>query len=532
MRNTWWITRPKRNLVSVPLCLSVMAHHAQGKVWSSSSKETELAIEAALEDANLKRKGKRRDQLGGGARTYRAWMKSLGLLFMDEEGKMWLTSAGEALVNSEPPLDILKKQVLSHQYPSSATSKGPSRVADRFKVRPFIFLLQLLLDERLGGYLNEKEEIGKLVITYGESNKQSDVDKVVELILQHRGKGDSVLPTNYLAEFASSRSKNPTLETVFEQHKDIANTFGNWLGYTQLIQREAGEWSIPADVRQEAEAIVQEYLSTPLIKDHEDEEKFQRRYGLKPGQRKDTRNLDSSYASRTSAAIEADQIKLVMMEISTTRLIDEIDYALVKEISERTGSNPDRVEQVLAEKYPNGAVDSFMHGYVELAFQSRDKATEFEKATAEILDKIFGFNTKHMGQEGIRPDIVISSEPSSPKEESYSGVLDNKAYKRGYSITHDQRNAMRTYIETFNEYRIDEAPLKFFCYVVSEYKSTINSQIKQVSEMTGVPGSAITARDIVRLARLNPRPTHQEFLELFTSNKVIDVVTWIDKRGK
>lgn len=171
-RNTWWVTRPKRSLPPVPRCLMAIALEAEGKVWKTTDKTTELTIEKNLELAGLKAKGKRRDQTGGGARTYRAWLKSLGLVFMDEDGKFWLTDAGEALVKQEmPPLTVLKKQVLDYQFPSAFTYKGQSAVDSRFKVRPFVFLLQLLLDERLEGYLNEKEEIGKIVIAHGVSNK-------------------------------------------------------------------------------------------------------------------------------------------------------------------------------------------------------------------------------------------------------------------------------------------------------------------------------------------------------------------------
>lgn len=517
MHNTWWITRPKRNLISVPLCLSVIAHHAQGKKLTP---EVGLAIEKGFEEANIKRKGKRRDQGAGGGRTYRAWMKSLGLIFMDDENKLWLTSAGEALINAEPPLEILKKQVLSYQYPSAYTASGKSQVASRFKVRPFIFLLQLLLDERLGGYLHEREEVAKIVIAYGETNKQADVDKVVEMILKHRQIGDDTLPDDYLKQFVSSGSKkNATRESLFKNNGDIANTLGNWLGYTQLIQREKSEWRIPAQARTEVKKIIEEYTALPLIKDHDNEEKYQRRYGRKPGQIRDDRVLDSQFASRTSAAIEADRIKIVMMEIATTELINEINLEVVEKISRRTGSTQARVEQVLAEIYPNGATDTFMQGYVHLAFQSRDKATEFEKATAEIFRKVFGFNAQQMGQQGLRPDIVISSDA-----EDYAGIIDNKAYKEGYSLTHGQRNAMRTYIESFDSYKIDDHPLRFFCYVVSDVKSTMNSQLKDVAEANGVPGSAITARDIVRLARMQDKPSHAKFLELFTSNQVVDVL--------
>ena len=83
-RNTWWVTRPKRSLPPVPRCLMAIALEAEGKVWKTTDKTTELTIDKNLELAGLKAKGKRRDQTGGGARTYRAWLKSLGLVFMVE----------------------------------------------------------------------------------------------------------------------------------------------------------------------------------------------------------------------------------------------------------------------------------------------------------------------------------------------------------------------------------------------------------------------------------------------------------------
>ena len=83
---------------------------------------------------------------------------------------------------------------------------------------------------------------------------------------------------------------------------------------------------------------------------------------------------------------------------------------------------------------------------------------------------------------------------------------------------------MRTYIETYDGYRIDENPLEFFCYVVSEYKETINQQLRQVAELTGISGSAITARDVVRLVRSKVKPNHANFLEMFTSNRVIETL--------
>ena len=71
-------------------------------------RNSHLAYEDALEEAGLKRKGERRDQTGGGGRTYKAWLVSLGLIFTQEStGKIKLTLAGEAIMNGDFPVAVL-----------------------------------------------------------------------------------------------------------------------------------------------------------------------------------------------------------------------------------------------------------------------------------------------------------------------------------------------------------------------------------------------------------------------------------------
>ena len=83
MINTWWVTRPKRKLNSIPEVLATFAEISLDQEWQGQ-RDTHLSLEDALEEAGLKRKGERRDQTGGGARTYLAWIVSLGLIFRQE----------------------------------------------------------------------------------------------------------------------------------------------------------------------------------------------------------------------------------------------------------------------------------------------------------------------------------------------------------------------------------------------------------------------------------------------------------------
>lgn len=516
MRYTWWLTRPKRSLAPVPLVLAAMTKGAGGMNWGAGRRETGLAVEAMLESAGLKRTGDRRDQGAGGARTYRAWLKSLGLIFMRDD-TMHLTWAGQGLVEGEAPLPILTKQVLNYQFPSAFTAKGASAVSGNFKVRPFIFLLQLLRDPRLEGRLVEKDEVAKLAVCYGTSNSPSVVDDVVERILSYRRTGVESLDPDFLDKFRSTRSNEATLEQLFGNLGDIANTAGNWLGYTQLISRIDGEWEIVSGAEEEVDHLIEQALATPLIKDWDNEEKFQRRYGLKPGQAKDTRSLTDAQ-SVTATSLEQRSIEIAFQALAATRLIDAISQDVVDEISEGTGAPVARVDWVLAQKYPSGAVDGFMNSYAQMAFESREKATDFEKATTSIFRDVFGFEARHIGAYSERPDVVISSH-----EAGYGAILDSKAYKKGYSLGVSQRNRMRDYISNFEEYALDSNPLAFFAYVVSEYKSNVESQLRDVAEENGVNGAAITARDIIRMVRRHrDRPySHEEIRAIFSGNRPV-----------
>ena len=191
MLNYWWVTRPKRKLNSIPEVLTCCAGVVLNNEWQGQ-RYTHLGFEQALEDAGLKRVGERRDQRGGGGRTYFAWLASLGLVFTHEaSSQIKLTLAGDAILNGESPVAILKKQILDYQFPSPfslATSSSRSRVEGRFQIRPFRFLLRLLRDERLEYYLTQ-EEIAKIVVTEVNRENKQCYNYIVERILAFRKLG-------------------------------------------------------------------------------------------------------------------------------------------------------------------------------------------------------------------------------------------------------------------------------------------------------------------------------------------------------
>lgn len=105
----WFITRPQRKLISVPEIFSAFIAGSLNAEWTGQVGK-HINFEEALEQQGLKRKGERRDQGGSRGRTYVSWLFSLGLFFK-KEGKIQPTLAGEALLNGESPVEVLKQQV-------------------------------------------------------------------------------------------------------------------------------------------------------------------------------------------------------------------------------------------------------------------------------------------------------------------------------------------------------------------------------------------------------------------------------------
>jgi len=514
MLNYWWVTRPKRRLNSIPETLATFAEIALNKEWEGQ-RGSHLSLEEALEGAGLKRTGQRRDQTGGGGRTYQAWLESLGLIFIQENtGKMKLTLAGEAIMAGDSPVAVLTSQVLKYQFPSSFSLSRGVQVSSRFRIRPFRFLLRLLSDNRIGGLT--EEEIAKIVITEAETESSACYERIVSRIHTFRADGDACLEKDFETKYASSRGVNPV--NPFAHLLDVANTLVNWLEYTQLARRDDLRCIRILDEKQDE---VQQILSvdTPLIPRAEEHEFFQRKYGIDPKHRKDTRDLTG--AMNISPKIIAEQkIKNAFVGESLKSPISKITVSLIDRICEQTGLTSHLVEDTLNRMYPHGAIGAFMTEYFEMAFKGREDATEFEKATAALFQDALGFETRHVGPIGLTPDVLLLSDDSG-----FQAILDNKAYSK-YSISNDHRNRMvHNYIQGLKNYSDSKLPLAFFSYIAGGFGPHISSQLQSISEETSIPGSAIGVSNVIRMVERNVVTpySHQRIRDIFSCGRLVEL---------
>lgn len=505
MINYWWVTRPKRKLNSVPDVLSTFVEAALNQQWEGQ-RSSHLSLEEALENDGLKRRGERRDQGGGGARTYKAWLVSLGLIFVQESTRqIKLTLAGEAILNGDSPIAVLKEQVLKYQFPSAFSVGRNVDVSPRFKIHPFMFLLKLLADSRIQEL--SQDEIAYIVAVEAENESDQCYEHIVHRILAYRNEGVSVLSDNFNALYGI-KEKSTNLQ-------DVANTMMNWLDYTQLTEHRSGKIYIVPEHRAEVEKILERPF--PFIDRPYSHEFFQRKYGTDPKHNKDTRNLSDS-KTVTAVMLAEQQITKAYLALTLQRPIVRIDATVIREVTENTGIAESFVTEVLQRKYSRGSVGAFMTNYREMAVKGCEEATEFEKATVELFRKVFEYQTSHVGPIGLTPDVLVCSNSFG-----YAGIIDNKAYSK-YSVSNDHHNRMvHNYIKGFQKYYSGTLPLGFFTYIAGGFGAKIDSQIQEIVKETDIHGSAISVYSLIELVQVYAAGgyNHSDLRKLFTVDRQI-----------
>ena len=473
----WFVTRPKRKLDAIPEELAAFVAVALNQKWRGN-RALHLAFEEELEHTGTKRIGERRDGAGSGGRTHAAMLYSLGLWF-EKEQRVYLTLAGEAILAGKPLIPILKKQVIRFQYPSAYSESA--KVTPRFRVRPFLFLLRLLSDSRIG--VLRQEEIAYIVLIEAEKETDSCYEYVVKRILQYRESGPAMLSDEY---FLSHQASSDNL-------MDVANTMMNWLDYTQLVYRDIKTIGILEEKTSEVAQILSSNL--PFIPYPCDSDIFQRKYGVDPWHQKDTRNLLNTLTI-SSASIDRSRILRSFFNYSSLQPVINITGEIVDIISQDAGTNYRFTEDVLTSTYPNGALSGYLINYRNMAFKGKDEAIDFEKATANLFRDVFGYDARHLGQLGAvsSPDVLLISD-----NDGYQAIIDNKAYAQ-YSISGDHHNRMvYNYIKGIKNYSDSNYPIGFFTYICGGLANGIDQQIKKEVASSGTHGSAITVSNLISM---------------------------------
>lgn len=513
--DTWFLPRQKRQLTLMIEYVSALNNLVVGKKWSGNH-ELQYAYEDEISRLGLRSTGNLRareeDLGGGGVRTTYAQLKTLGLIFEETGTKIVrLTYAGEALISGKQSfVEVMRYQLLRFQYPSNQFYRGNSLVDHRFNVHPFWLLLKLLSDDRIS-YLTV-DEIKKILIVEADSDSEEKYEYLVSRILSYRVLGDEMLGYS-LEDKGQVVHFNERGNIISDKFYDIANTFLAYLDSTQYVERYDKKVILSELRRDEVKELVKEQVG--FISHPELHENFQRKYGCDRFHASDRRRFDNN--SQSTKEIREQRILNAFVMESMQVPIRTISADLIVKLSMSTGYREEQIETVVRRAFPNGALNGFLARYREMAFAGRNEATDFETATRELLDTLFGFKAEHVGPLGNTPDVYMESE-----EKEYCGIVDNKAYA-SYSISGDHhRRMVDVYIPKYSNKRF---PLRFFAYIAGGFGANINSQIQSIYDETAIPGCAITVDQIIEMVNRNETQpyTHDKIKSIFSVNRRVMV---------
>lgn len=514
MYQHWFVSRQKRQLTTVLSALIAFSDVCVGKKWSGNH-ELQFEFEDELQRRNITEHGKLRarkaGQGGGGIRTLFKQLKDLGLVFTeDENGICRLTLIAEELVKGNITfVEAMRMQLQKYQYPSASVWTGSGGVDHSFKVHPFQFIFRLLKDPRLENTLS-MEEMQGIVIHYAKDDGDVTFESVVNLILEYRNTGSC---NGYVDD------------TDTKTFSNIANTFFNYINLTQYIER--GHKNIM--IRSGKEFAVDEFVqkNAKFIPHPELQENYIRAYG-KGNAAKDLRNFDRDNI-KSQREIDEARIRKEYVLTALKTPVTGITGDIIERIVANTGIDEKIVEKFLIKNYPHGNIDDFFVSYKELAHMGRAGATEFELATCEMFKKIFHMEAKHVGPIGNTPDVFVES-----KEFGFCGIIDNKAYEKGYSINGDHKRVMEhVYIPEYKKYGKTTFPLAFYSYIAGSFKKNIDSQIIGIYKNTKIKGSAMPVDLLIRFAQdyAENKYTHEQIRNIFSVNREVRMADVTEKKG-
>ena len=466
----------------------------------------------------------------GGMRTYFAQLACLGLFWKDQQKNYHTTFAGEELINARDPLKILRCQLLRMQYPSVYGIGRNVSVDPILQVKPFVFIIKLLQDERLDGYLTDKDIA--VAVIYGRRFNCHDlgVDKILH-VRKTDNLADIVDDVNDLRTPKRYHPNDPEADFsggITDAH-NIGNTAKNYLIATQLIVVDPDDkhkFVLNSDPAVQADILkwIDEKIE-PLNVNHQ--EAWQMRFG----------RYTKTKSLRTASTIRTNGAKaLVCSNFISAVEAAPFDFNLQSFIENQAkiwGKSENEIGLLISSmrsRISNIERDTIK----QAAVSGGTEATKLEKATAGIFRKL-GFDlTEHIGQKkaprrGGYPDIRIRA--SNLNE---CGFGDTKATAKYEFPIADISKLKDYYKECWDEFP-DQTPSSFFLYIAGGYGKkveTIEATLKECSLLHTRPVAALTVDALLDLVEMDSPPTTKELLLAFKKGGYFTTGVGIKKASK
>ncbi len=529
----WWVTRPTRDLHDLEESLKCFARLAEGRKWSG---DREMHQRFEVENPAKTSHSGIHGSMGSGGRTWAAWLRSWGMWY-DEEN-VTLTDAAKMIIGARDKADVHKQivhMIMTFQITSAYHESLRAGHYSEFRVFPFRLILKLLLDKDVSHL--SLDEIGLFLLPV---KNHSEYASIVSKIRDWRSKCTDAqarknlmnrLIASHMRKYHIGRTDSPdTPDGYWRSVRDVASTFAVNIRYVTEITYDSRRrvLRVPDEDADSALTLLRKYEDGRFSTLYEfSEATFARRFGIRYDRRKASAK---ETRPRTPATKQRGHILRAVEDIRREGGVppDQMLGELKRRISYRTEviervltANPDLVYgsamdemDHLEAHYLNCAGDGAMH-------------TEFEKLTRKIFT-LMGFKTEKMrtarnGGSSAEIDGLILND-----ETKMAGLLECKAGKKYAFSIGDTEKMKHTYIRNFRTRRVDHHvyTLDLFVYVVGIEAGGLEN-FRGIAKETGVRGSVIYARDMIRMYRMfkEGRISGVKVWRILKSNQLI---TWAD----
>ncbi len=495
----WTLPRPTRDLHDLESALKSFAVIAKGKKWRGN-RDLQKQFEG-----KIPHKTEHVGDYGSGGRTWAALLRVYGLWYDDTN--VTITSAGQVLISGKNVYEQIVRLILSFQIPSAYSEH--QKMEDGFKIFPFCFILDLLLDDRLE-YLAQ-EEIALFVLNV---KTPSEYEQTVSEILKYRKQKDqdgrdlkereSLIKEHMSLYRPNKRTDSPKdVKGQWQYINDFANTFVNHVRFLHEVEydRSNGKILIKNDKKKSfSEMLYQHKAKHPFSTLYKySERRYAEHYGLQFDRSKATKKLTSP---QTRGAKRFKKIKDAYIDIKKTNASLSAPK-VVELLVQKTGISDEEIGEIISENPELSLVNignidvAFAEYYLECGGSGVDDQI-FENMTRDIFTEM-GFPTKKENlkrrRKGVKPAIDGLIKNSQALK---SGILECKSGEKYSFPIGDCEKMKNIYIQNFLKHCEDgnEYSLDFFMYVIGKKMTGLNN-FEDI--LTVLPGSVIYAKDLIHI---------------------------------
>lgn len=188
----------------------------------------------------------------------------------------------------------------------------------------------------------------------------------------------------------------------------------------------------------------------------------------------------------------------------------------------------DVTDAVIIKERVRSKLQNIDHKYLTLidyAFSGKNKCSDFEVYTIDLLVNELDFNGMHLGG-SRKPDGIFYYD-------NRGVIIDNKAYSHGFTITRSMADEMTRYIQENTDRNPERNPNRWwlnfgsgvnrfnYVFISSMFKGEIANMLNNIKQSTGIDGCVITAENLLYYAdAIKAEKVHRcDFIAKFGINR-------------